>query len=77
MEKDNYAVFLNTLTPRVGPANAMNLMKDVQLGAYKDLFIKLGVSKEEIEEVINKHLKEIAQKVLSSVPVPSPFQIRK
>lgn len=65
---------MNAITPRVGPLNAVNLLKDVQLGAFRELFKELGLSEEKITEVIDRHLQKTAQNVLNA-PTPSPIRV--
>ena len=64
---------MNAVTPRVGPANAIGLMKDANLAAFRQLFIELGISEAHVEEVIKTHLTKTAQNILK-MPMPSPIQ---
>jgi hypothetical protein len=70
---DSILTFLNAVTPRVGPVNAVNLIKDAHLGAFRELFKELGLSDKKITEVIDRHLQQTAQNVLKT-PTPSPIQ---
>lgn len=74
-QADPVLTFLNAVTPRVGPANAIGLLKDVQLAAVIDILkSKLGVSQETIDKTVEAHMKKTAQDVVKSTPVPSPIQ---
>lgn len=72
-KEDKILVFLQQVSPRIGPANAVNMLKDVHLQAYRQLFIELGVSEAHITEVIDAQLSKMAQNILK-MPVPSPIQ---
>lgn len=76
MTQDPMLLFLQAVTPRVGPVNAVGLAKDAHLSAFVELFKELGLSQQKITEVIERHLKKTAQDILN-VPTPSPFQISK
>ncbi len=67
-------VFLNTVSSRVGPVNAMNLLKDARSNAFVEMFKKLGLSENEINEITNRHLQQISQNIVKTVPVVSPIQ---
>lgn len=66
--------FFATVTPRVGPLNAMGLLQDVQLTAYRRILTEeLGIADERIEMEVQKQIKEMAQNIMK-MPVPSPIQ---
>ena len=71
--QDVILTFLNAVTPRVGPVNAVGLIKDTHIGAVLDLLKELGVSQEKIDATIERYLKQTAQNVMNT-PVPSPIQ---
>lgn len=71
--QDKVLVFLQQVTPRVGPANAMGLLKDTHLQAFRKLFVELGMTEKHIEEVVESCMNETAQNILK-MPVPSPIQ---
>ena len=76
MTKDPVLEFLNTVTPRVGPANAVGLLKDAHFSAFKQLFVEAGLKSERVDEVVHLHLTQTAQNILKNVPVPSPIQVK-
>jgi len=69
---DHVLAFLNTVTPRLGPANAINLLKDAHIVAFRELFETAGVPKQKVDETIERHIQQMAQNVLKT-PTPSPF----
>ncbi len=69
---DTTLEFLNKVTPRIGPANAINLLKDAHLTAFRQLFVEAGVSEKRVQEIIDGALQKTAQNILE-MPVPSPF----
>ncbi len=75
MEKRPEAIlaFLNSVTPRIGPANALGLAKDAHMNAIFEMLKGLGVSSNTIDTAIERHLKQTAQNVLQT-PVLSPIQ---
>lgn len=68
--------FLNMITPRVGPANALSILKDAKNNAFIEMFKELGLTESKINEIMDKHLTKIAQKV-QNLPVRSPIQFNK
>ncbi len=73
---DPVLVFLNEVTPRVGPANAVSLARDAHSSAYLALFKKLGLSEEDIATEINTQLAKMAQNI-KMMPTPSPIQVNR
>ena len=69
---DSNLEFLQAVTSRVGPVNAVGLMKDATINAFRQLFSEIGIPKERVDKVINHHLQKTAQTVMS-MPSPSPY----
>jgi len=68
--------FLNAMTPRVGPVNAIGLLKDAQLNAFREILVNvLKVPADVVEQTVKRHLKQTAQGILQA-PVPSPIQVQ-
>lgn len=72
-EQQQITVFLNAVTPRVGPVNAIALLKDVRTNAILDVLKELGASQESIDNAMEKRIQETAQNI-QKMPMPSPYQ---
>ncbi len=74
MQKD--VEFMNWVTPRVGPVNAVNFAHSARINAVVEVLIEKGlVTKEEMEA----KLAEVFEKIKSqcaAMPVVSPMQNR-
>lgn len=72
--EDQILVFLNKVTPRIGPVNAINLLRDTRANALQEMIQKLGMPIEQIEEINNRHMNQQADNIVKNVPVVSPIQ---
>ena len=72
-KEDKVLTFLQKTSPRIGPVNAMNMLKDAQLAAFRQLFTELGLTESHIDEIFESHLTKMAQNIMN-MPVPSPIQ---
>jgi hypothetical protein len=71
------AEFINSVAQRIGPANAIGLLKDAQINALRKVLVnELGVADEKIEKEMQHQLKETAQNIIK-MSVPSPLQFLK
>ena len=77
MKEDTNLTFLNAITPRVGPGNAISLMRDSYVSAFMELILDLGITKDKADSVVKKHLEKTVQNVNLQVPVRSPFQVNR
>ncbi|MCR4276380.1 MAG: hypothetical protein NUV90_03280 [Candidatus Parcubacteria bacterium] len=66
--------FMSSIAMRLGPANAIGLLKDAQLTALRRILVEeLGVSDEKIEKIMEREMKKTAQNVIKTTSVPSPY----
>ncbi len=72
MQPDFIPEFLNKVSPRIGPVNAIGLLRDAQLTVFRQLFNELGITNERMNEAVKSHLMKTAQDILN-MPVPSPI----
>lgn len=75
-QQDPILTFLQQVTPKVGPANAVSMIRDAQLEAFRKLFLEMGITEAHINEVVNASLVKVANDILK-MPVASPVQINK
>jgi hypothetical protein len=64
--------FLTSVGSKIGGSNAFNLLRDAELNAYREIFMSLGISEENIESETSKARKKIAQDI-KNMPVPSNY----
>ena len=69
-------IFLEKVSSRIGPANAINLLKDARINAMLEMFKDLGLSDQKINEITNRHLQQVSDDIVTKVPVLSPIQNR-
>lgn len=68
--------FLNWITPRIGPVNAINAAHSAKTNALVELLIEKGFcSRKEVEEKYSAEFQKIQKQILS-MPVVSPIQNR-
>ena len=75
-EKESVDLFLNKVSSRIGPANAIGLLQDARLNALYEMVRKLGLSEEDIKAINDKHLEQVSSDIISKVPILSPIQNR-
>lgn len=76
MPEDKVLVFLNKVTPRIGPVAAANLFKDMRNNALEEMIKELGLPQAKIDAITKKHLEQVADNIMKTVPVVSPIQNR-
>lgn len=68
--------FLNLVTPRVGPVNAINAVHAARINALCALLVSKGlVTQQELNKAIGENLDKVSTQMLA-LAVPSPMQNR-